>query len=448
MPLIFSVADADNYMLVDLEQRRTRIVISRATEKHSNFLKYFFLGSSPLCHIASRYALTTRATCSTTARTAWTTEQLKAYHNAGKTVVVNFTANQHEMDLAGMKAAVAKGADGIFVDYPRLGADAVRRPVELRLSALAVQADAGESSYRANAILKLSRYRGFPLEAEFARWLLDPYDHVSRAAAVALATARPRTDPALFREALKSENSDARANAAWGLGVLGAPVTTLLPLLQDRDPQVLQETLLAMARMPGEVSAQTLRPMLANQYPSIRGAAALALARHQPAVALKTIPVQLHLEVQTTVRLNDDYVRRGRPQLTQTEIDEVTRLFRCEMKMVQAISMLKDAEAIQILDEQALRPSVDFTQMLDQITAFQLWDRIGADAQPAVEALGTSDPQVADRAEWMLVQGGAAVLQPLLDVNFTVVVDENEGAEVRWESLIPLTSQSHPGDPL
>lgn len=339
-----------------------------------------------------------------------TAEQLKAYHSAGKTVVVNFTANQHEMDLAGMKAAVAEGADGIFVDYPRLGADAVGRPVELGLSALAVQANAGESSDRAKAILKLSRYRGFPLEAEFARWLLDPDDQVSRAAAVALATARPQTDPALFCEALKSENADARANAAWGLGVLEAPVTTLLPLLQDRDPQVLQETLLALARMPGEVSAQTLRPMLANQDPSIRGAAALALARHQPAVALKAIPVQLRLEVQATVRLNDDHVRRGRPQLSQTEIDEVTRLFRCEMKMVQAISMLKGAGAIQVLGEQALRPSVEFTQMLGQVTAFQLWDRIGADAQPAVEALGTADPQVADRAEWMLVQGGAAVL--------------------------------------
>jgi hypothetical protein len=63
MPLIFSVADADNYMLVDLEQRRTRIVVSRATEKHSNFLKYFFLGSSPLCHIASRYATPVHAAC-------------------------------------------------------------------------------------------------------------------------------------------------------------------------------------------------------------------------------------------------------------------------------------------------------------------------------------------------------------------------------------------------
>jgi glycerophosphoryl diester phosphodiesterase/HEAT repeat protein len=365
--------------------------------------------------LARRQGMLERVQNAGDATTVWvqpdlTTEQLKAYHAAGKTVVVNFTANRHEMDLAGMKAAVAEGADGISVDYPRLGADAVGRPVEVRLNALAVQANAGSSSDRAKAILELSRYRGFKLEAEFAHWLLDPDDQVSRAAAVALATARPQTHSALFSEALRSENADARANAAWALGVLGAPVTTLLPLLQDKNPRVLQESLLALARMPGEVSAQTLLPLLANQDPSVRGAAALALARHQPTVALKAIPVRLRLEVQTTVRLNDEYLRNGKPQLTQAEIDEITRHFRCQMKMVQAISMLKGAEAMQVLEEQAFRPTVEFTQMLGQVTAFQLWDRIGADARPAVQALGAADAQVADRAEWMLVQGGSAVL--------------------------------------
>jgi glycerophosphoryl diester phosphodiesterase len=80
------------------------------------------------------------------------------------------------------------------------------------------------------------------------------------------------------------------------------------------------------------------------------------------------------------------------------------------MKMVQAISTLKGAEAMQVLEEQAFRPTVEFTQMLGQVTAFQLWDRIGADARPAVQALEAADVQVADRAEWMLVQGGSAVL--------------------------------------
>ena len=75
-----------------------------------------------------------------------TAEQVKAYHRAGKAVIANFSANDHEMDLAGMKAAVAAGVDGINVDYPRLGADAVGRPVERKLAKLAAQANVGESS--------------------------------------------------------------------------------------------------------------------------------------------------------------------------------------------------------------------------------------------------------------------------------------------------------------
>ena len=59
-----------------------------------------------------------------------TAEQVMASHREGKAVIANFSANDHEMDLAGMKAAVAAGVDGINVDYPRLGADAVGRPVE------------------------------------------------------------------------------------------------------------------------------------------------------------------------------------------------------------------------------------------------------------------------------------------------------------------------------
>ncbi len=69
---------------------------------------------------------------------------------------------------------------------------------------------------------------------------------------MALVTARPRTRPAVFTEALRSEHPDTRANAAWALGVLGAPSSTLLPLLQDKDPHVLQETLMALGHMPGE----------------------------------------------------------------------------------------------------------------------------------------------------------------------------------------------------
>ncbi len=121
-----------------------------------------------------------------------TAEQVKEHHLKGEAVIANFSANDHEMDLAGMKAAVAAGVDGINVDYPRLGADAVGRPVERSAECVSPKANAGESSARAAAILELSRYRGFPLQDEFAHWLLDPDDHVSRAAAIALVSARPR----------------------------------------------------------------------------------------------------------------------------------------------------------------------------------------------------------------------------------------------------------------
>jgi glycerophosphoryl diester phosphodiesterase len=184
----------------------------------------------------------------------------------------------------------------------------------------------------------------------------------------------------------------------------------LLPLLQDKNPQVLQATLVALARMPGEVSTEALLPLLSHADPSVRGAAALALARHQPEVALQAIPGQLRMEMKVTLRLGDDYVRRGKPQLTQAEIDEVTGHFRCQMKMVQALAMLKGPGAVQALEEQAFRPGDDFAQFDGIVSAFQLWDRIGTDTQPAIQALGSTDSQLADRTEWLLVQAGPVVL--------------------------------------
>jgi glycerophosphoryl diester phosphodiesterase len=78
--------------------------------------------------------------------------------------------------------------------------------------------------------------------------------------------------------------------------------------------------------------------------------------------------------------------------------------------MMQAISMLKGPEAIRVLKEQAFRPGEDFSWSNSIMSSFQLWDRIGEDALPAVQALGADDAQVADRAEWILVQGGPAAL--------------------------------------
>jgi glycerophosphoryl diester phosphodiesterase len=39
-----------------------------------------------------------------------------------------------------------------------------------------------------------------------------------------------------------------------------------------------------------------------------------------------------------------------------------------------------------------------------------MWDRLGQDATRAVQALESSNQQIADRAEWMLVKAGPAVL--------------------------------------
>jgi glycerophosphoryl diester phosphodiesterase/HEAT repeat protein len=347
--------------------------------------------------------------------TAWvqpgvTAEQVKAYHHEGKAVVANFSANEHQLDLAAMKAAVAAGVDGINVDYPRLGADAVGRPVERKIHELEVDASSGQNPSRAKAILALSRYRGFPLQEKFAGWMLDADDNVSRAAALALVTARPQPPLSVFAEALRSEHQDVRANAAWALGILHAPASMLLALLQDKDPRVLQEALMALSRAPGDVPTAALLPLLSNETAAVRGAAALALARHQPEIAVKAIPVQMRLEMKASLKLGEDYARRGKPELTQPEIDEISGRFRSQMKMLQALSMLEGPGATQALEELAFEPGEGFTQFDSMVAGFKLWDRIGADAQPAVEALGSSDSQMADRTEWILVQAGPAVL--------------------------------------
>ncbi len=364
-----------------------------------------------------------------------TPEQVQQHHLKGEAVVANFSANGHEMDLAGMKAAVAAGVDAINVDYPRLGADAVGSPVERKLSALAQKANIGESGARADAILELSRYNGFPLQEKFAHWLVDPDDHVSRAAAVALVSARPRTPPSAFTEALQSEHADARANAAWALGMLDAPASVLEPLLQDKDPQVLQAALMAMARVPGEVSATALLPLLSHTDPEVRGAAALALARHQPEVAVKAVPAQLEQEITAEHALFEARKRRGATSFAPEEIAAITTSFRCQIKMVQAISMLENAEATQKIEELAFRPGSDFTQIDAAVAAFQLWDRIGSDPQAAVRALGSSDTGVADRAEWMLVKVGPAVLPAVRQAlaNEKPIVRERAIQIVAWQ---------------
>ncbi|AXC11256.1 Glycerophosphoryl diester phosphodiesterase [Acidisarcina polymorpha] len=367
-----------------------------------------------------------------------TETEVRQYHLKGKSVVANFSANEHEMDLPAMKAAVVAGVDAINVDYPRLGADAVGRPVEHKLQELSEQADNCASDGRVKAILQLSRYRGLPLQNDFARWLSDGDDHVSRAAAVALVTARPRTPISAFTKALRSQDADARANAAWALGMLEAPASTLLPLLHDQDPAVLQAALMALSRAPGDAPAEALLPMLSHGDPAVRGAAAMALAKHQPEIAIRDIPPRLRVEMSSERVIYDDRIKRGKAPFTPSETDALTASFRCQMKMVQAISMLKGTDAMQVLEELAFRSDKDFAQVNATVAAFDMWDRIGGDPRPAVEALGSADNDVAERAEWMLVQGGPAVLP---EVRKALA---NDSAQVRERAIQVLAWQGDP----
>ena len=330
-------------------------------------------------------------------------------HSQHKRVIVNFSGNGHELDLAAMKAAVCNGADGISVDFPRIGADAVGRPVEQRLNSLIAQANSGATPKRAEAILTLSRYRGFPLTPHFAEWLLDPDDRVSRAAAIALVSTHPQPELPVFTAALHATNAAARANAAWALGQLRVPASNLTPLLHDKDPHVLAETLAALSRMHGTVDSALLIDLLHHGDITVRGPAALALAAHDPDHAAPVITSQLQDEVKLARAHYDRWATQGKPKLAQAEIDVIVGYYRCEMKMVQALGLLRDPAATRALEAEAFRPDLDFSQMNGVVASFQLWDRIATDPKPALTALA-SDPVSANRAEWMLVHAGPAVL--------------------------------------
>jgi glycerophosphoryl diester phosphodiesterase/HEAT repeat protein len=337
-----------------------------------------------------------------------------ALHQQGDFVVANFSANSHEMDLPAMRAAVAAGVDAISVDYPRLGADAVGRPVEAKVAALARQASSGSIPLRVQAIRELSHYPGFPTRQFFEHWLRDPDDQISRAAAVALVIARPEPPVQVLTDALAAPQKTARQNAAWAIGALGAPATaSLLSLLSDKDPEVLKEALLALSRCPGEVPANRLLPFLGSEIPTVRGAAALALARHQPAVAAHAIQDLLGRDEQNSAREYAQYVSRGKPPLTQQEIDPIVENYREQMKLIQALELLSPNEALHLLAAQAFRSVEDPSGVTALVAGYQLWDRIAADPDIAIRALDSPDHVVADRAEWILVQAGPPVLPAL-----------------------------------
>jgi HEAT repeat protein len=339
-----------------------------------------------------------------------TPEEIAALHRKGKRVVVNFSANQYEMDLARMKMVVAAGADAINVDFPRIGADAVGRPVEARLSQLMLKANQGASDQRIQAILELGRYQGLPLANAFAHWLLDQNEAVSRAAAVALVKMRPAVELSLFAEALRSPHASARVNAVWALGALHAPASTVLTLLKDSSLRVVSETLVALAHMPGEVPAESLLPLLSDPDCTVRGAAAVALARHQPMVAASEVPKQLRLEAAAEEVVYHRHKANGGGPFNQAEIDAVVAGYRCQMQMLRALHVSNQPSSTSELVAQAFGSDDVFPEPNRAVAAMMLWDRIAADPATVVRELSSEDTQAADRAEWILVKAGPAVL--------------------------------------
>lgn len=62
-PYLLTVADADNYSIVDLARGTSQIVVSSAALRHAPYLQYFFLEAAALCHIATRHSTPVHAGC-------------------------------------------------------------------------------------------------------------------------------------------------------------------------------------------------------------------------------------------------------------------------------------------------------------------------------------------------------------------------------------------------
>jgi glycerophosphoryl diester phosphodiesterase len=386
-----------------------------------------------------------------------TREQVDQLREAGQIVIGNFLANGHETELPAMRAAVAAGVDAIMVDYPRLGAEAVGRPVETRLEQLVKQAGHGVVSERISAIRELSEYTGFPLARHFVRWLSDPDQTVSHEAALALVTGRPVVKLSALRPLLLSSEANARRNAAWAIGQVSAQesdsaqcIPSLLPLLDDIDPSVVKEALLALTWCPtmsgARVSADRLLALMSSPTPIIRGLAAVALARYQPQAAVQAIPRQLAKEEAEAAEYDAAWAKRGRAKLAQSEIDKIIELYRAQMKYIQALSMLPAEKALLPLAQQAFRPVHDYSSVTALVAGYQLWDRLSIDPDIAIKALTSPDREVADRAEWALIEAGSPVL-PAVRASLTTASGNQRRGLIRivaWqadEDALPVLQQ-------
>jgi glycerophosphoryl diester phosphodiesterase len=329
-----------------------------------------------------------------------TTAQVAALHAQGKKVIANFSANGHEMDLAGMKAAVAAGVDAINVDYPRLGAEAVGRSLEAKWRPLLDQAAQGSDEQRAVAVAALARYEDPDLEPQFLHLLATPLPLTSRAAAVALVPLHPQVPPSL----LHSQHAVVRANTAWLLGMLHASATELRPLLEDKDVAVQREALLALSRATGTASREMIVRFLDSPNPALRGPAALALAHLHPVNSAPVILAHLQQEITKEKGLARSYAETGHKKISHEQIHAAMTSFRTQMEMVHALG------STEALADVAFHPLHEFAQTDGIVAGFQLWERAADSPTPIVEALASTDPVIANRAEWALVKADLRVL--------------------------------------
>lgn len=350
--------------------------------------------------------------------------------NEGLFVIASFSANPHELDLPMMREAVAAGVDAINTDHPRLAADALGRPIEARALALRRAADQGSSIERSKSLIELARYRDFDLTAYFVDRIYDADSIVSRAAAVALVQrARPETVRVLLSAARADAHAHAGGNEAWVIGMLpgqadDAARRFLLNKLGDSSLKTIQETLLALAKIPGPLPTEKIVTLVDHPSGLVSGAAALALARHDPAAADRLIPVlakRLREDIEKTwgqyaapietksplAKARTTFERPTDPGIPRRDelMSRAVDLYGGYHKTLAAAASNPSESSTRWLHEELERYSDDFSNFVSYIAAFQLWDR--ADTERLAQDLTAHHPFIRDRAQWTLTKSGS-----------------------------------------
>lgn len=324
-------------------------------------------------------------------------------HEDGAHVIVNFSATPFDLDLDAMRSAVESGADGLNVDYPLIGSEALGRSVAERARRLIAAAQKADDDGRAMCILRLSKMQMPALRPLYINWLQAGEPHSSRAAALALRALQPAIPAAEVAELFHARTFVARANAAWLFGELGGSAAALRHLLKDPSSQVREEALLAIAKSRGQISVESMLSLLHDESSAVRGAAALALASKAPSITPHILRRQLQHEVKSELPLLQRYQKSQRKMSAQ-DIDAVMKSFRCQMQMLQALASVHSSAADKAIADIAFHSANEFTQMEETVAAFKMWDRSGDNIVPMIAALQSSNSAIADRAEWALVK--------------------------------------------